>query len=338
MIAPSQIDPSATEGSRRHRVADPEAGERVDRCLAAAFPELSRNRIKALIEQGNLRIAAPPGSAGETLDDPSYRVKPGQLFELTVPPPEDAVPRGQAIALKIVHEDRDLIVVDKPAGMVVHPAPGNPDNTLVNALIGHCGESLSGIGGVKRPGIVHRIDKDTSGLVVAAKNDAAHRALSEAFAAHAIEREYRCFVWGLPSPKVGTIAGNIGRHGIDRKRMTIVKAGGKPAVTHYRVTRVFGLGAAELSCRLETGRTHQIRVHLAAIGHPLIGDPVYGRVTPARRKALPPAAARAAVAFPRQALHAAVLGLAHPRTHRQLRWESPLPADLAALSSALSGV
>ena len=329
MIAPSSD--LSNSMIARHRVAAAETGERVDRCLAAAFPELSRSRIKTLIEQGNLRIAGPAGSAAETLDDPSYRVKPGQLLELAVPPPEDAVPRGQAIELDIVYEDRDLIVIDKPAGMVVHPAPGNPENTLVNALIAHCGDSLSGIGGVKRPGIVHRIDKDTSGLVVAAKNDAAHKALSEAFAAHAIEREYRCFVWGLPSPKAGTIEGNIGRHGVDRKRMTIVKSGGKHAVTHYQVTKVFGLSAAELRCQLETGRTHQIRVHLAAIGHPLIGDSTYGRITPARRKALP-----AAAAFPRQALHAAVLGFAHPRTGKALRWESPLPPDLVALSSALS--
>ena len=333
MIAPNNSEPSGSADSSplRHRVTDTEAGDRVDRCLAAAHPELSRSRIKALIEQGNLRMAGPPGGAVETLDDPSYRVKPGQVLELILPPPEDAVPRGQAIALDIVYEDRDLIVVDKPAGMVVHPAPGNPDNTLVNALIAHCGDSLSGVGGVKRPGIVHRIDKDTSGLVVAAKNDAAHKALSEAFAAHAIEREYRCFVWGLPSPKSGTIEGNIGRHGIDRKRMTIVKSGGKHAVTHYQVAKVFGLKAAELRCQLETGRTHQIRVHLAAIGHPLIGDPVYGRVTPPRRKALP-----AAAAFPRQALHAAVLGFAHPRTGKALRWESPLPPDLMRLSVDIS--
>ncbi len=337
-IAPGDSDPSDTAepGPAPHRVTDGEAGERLDRCLAAAFPQLSRSRIKALIEQGNLRIAGPTGGAGETIDEPSYRVKPGQLLELTVPPPEDAVPQGQAITLTIVYEDRDLIVIDKPAGMVVHPAPGNPDNTLVNALIAHCGATLSGIGGVKRPGIVHRIDKDTSGLIVAAKNDAAHQALSEAFAAHAIERKYRCFVWGLPSPKSGMIEGNIGRHGIDRKRMAIVKSGGRHAVTHYQVTKVFGLGAAELACRLETGRTHQIRVHLAAIGHPLIGDPVYARVTPARRKSLPPAAAAAASTFPRQALHAAVLGFAHPRTGKQLRWESPLPPDLARLSAILS--
>ena len=320
----------------RHQVAAEEAGERVDRCLAAAFPALSRSRIKALIEQGNLHNAqsseGATGGGAQTINDASYRVKPGQVLVLTIPPAEDAVPLGQAIDLAIVYEDRDLIVVDKPAGMVVHPAPGNPDNTLVNALIGHCGDTLSGIGGVKRPGIVHRIDKDTSGLVVAAKNDAAHKALSEAFVAHNIEREYRCFVWGLPSPKQGTIEGNIGRHGIDRKRMTIVRAGGKHAVTHYQVTKVFGLNASELACQLETGRTHQIRVHLTSIGHPLIGDPVYGRVTPARRRVMPVAAA-----FPRQALHAAVLGFAHPRTGKDLRWESPLPEDLRRLSTALSG-
>jgi 23S rRNA pseudouridine1911/1915/1917 synthase len=320
----------------RHTVTETEAGERLDRCLATAFPELSRSRIKALIEQGNLRQADAAGKFGQTIDDASHRVKPGEDFELTIPAPEAAVPQGQDIALNIVYEDRDLIVIDKPAGMVVHPAPGNPDNTLVNALIAHCGESLSGIGGVKRPGIVHRIDKDTSGLVVAAKNDAAHHALSEAFAEHNIEREYRCLVWGLPSPKAGTIEGNIGRHGIDRKKMVIVKSGGKPAITHYRTLTVYGLGASELACNLETGRTHQIRVHLSAIGHPLIGDSVYGKVTPARRSKLPPAVADFARHFPRQALHAAVLGFAHPRTGKELRWESKLPADLVELKRVLA--
>ncbi len=333
--------PSPEGQIARHLVAADEAGERVDRCLAAALaarhPDLSRSRIKLLIEQGNLRMSEAAGAAPATIDEPSYRVKPGQDFALTIPAPEAAVPQGQAIALSIVYEDKDLIVIDKPAGMVVHPAPGNPDNTLVNALIGHCGDSLSGIGGVRRPGIVHRIDKDTSGLVVAAKNDAAHHALSEAFAAHDIEREYRCFVWGLPSPKSGTIEGNIGRHGIDRKRMTIVKSGGKHAITHYRTLTVFGLGAAELACNLETGRTHQIRVHLAAIGHPLIGDSTYGKVTPARRAKLPAAAAEFARHFPRQALHAAVLGFAHPRTGKPMRWETPLPADLLELKKRLAG-
>ncbi len=320
----------------RHIVASTEAGERLDRCLAAALPELSRSRIKLLIEQGNLRKVEAAGKSAQTIDEPSYRVKPGEELELTIPATEAAEPLGQHIALAIVYEDRDLIVVDKPAGMVVHPAPGNPDSTLVNALIAHCGESLSGIGGVKRPGIVHRIDKDTSGLIVAAKNDTAHQALSEAFAAHTIEREYRCLVWGLASPKAGTIEGPIGRHPTDRKRMAIVRKGGKPAVTHYRTLTVYGLGASEVACNLETGRTHQIRVHLTAIGHPLIGDPVYGKVTPARRGALPPSAAAAAKAFPRQALHAAMLGFTHPRTGEELRWESPLPADLEALKAVLS--
>jgi len=306
-----------------------EAGDRLDRVLATRVA-LSRTRLKGLILAGEVAIG------GRTIRDPGQRVNAGDVVSISVPPPEPAEPQAESIPLAIVYEDADLIVIDKPAGLVVHPAAGNATGTLVNALIAHCGDSLSGIGGVKRPGIVHRIDKDTSGLVVAAKNDAAHKALSDAFAAHTIEREYRCFVWGLPSPKSGTIEGNIGRHGIDRKRMTIVKSGGKHAVTHYQVKTVFGLGAAELTCQLETGRTHQIRVHLAAISHPLIGDPIYGRVTPARRKSLPPTAAAAAVAFPRQALHAAILGFDHPRSGKKLRWESPLPPDLKQLSSALS--
>jgi len=328
--------PAASAQLLCHIVASDEAGARLDRCLAAALPNLSRSRLKLLIEQGNLRKVGAAGGTAQTIDDPSYRVKPGEALELTIPVPEAAEPLGQDIALNIVFEDRDLIVVDKPAGMVVHPGPGNPDSTLVNALIAHCGETLSGIGGVKRPGIVHRIDKDTSGLIVAAKNDAAHQRLSEAFAAHDIEREYRCLVWGLASPKSGTIEGNIGRHPTDRKRMAIVRKGGKAAVTHYRTLTVYGLGASELACNLETGRTHQIRVHLAAIGHPLIGDSVYGRVTIARRSVLPPEAATAARTFPRQALHAAVLGLTHPRTGKKLRWESPLPADLETLKGVLS--
>lgn len=314
----------------RHEVTAGQAGERVDRCLAAAFaeahPELSRSRIKALIEQGNLRKSGAAGGPGETIDEASYRVKPAEVFELTVPEPEAAEPQGQDIALDVVYEDKDLIVIDKPAGMVVHPAPGSPDSTLVNALIAHCGASLSGIGGVKRPGIVHRIDKDTSGLVVAAKNDAAHQKLSEAFAAHDIEREYRCFVWGLPSPKAGTIEGNIGRHGIDRKRMTIVKSGGKHAITHYRTLTVFGLGAAELACNLETGRTHQIRVHMAHVGHPLVGDAVYGQ----RRTGN-----GALDGFPRQALHAFRLGLLHSQTGVAMEWTVPMAADFAALLDEL---
>jgi len=322
---------SPTDAATRIEVAIAEtaSGERLDRALAAARPELSRSRIKALIEQGHLSLG------GATIKDPSQRVKPGQVFVLEIPAAVAAQPQGQAIALNIVYEDDDLIVIDKPAGMVVHPAPGNPDSTLVNALIAHCGESLSGIGGERRPGIVHRIDKDTSGLIVAAKNDAAHQKLSADFAAHHIERAYLCLVWGIPSPHAGTITGNIGRHPVDRKRMAVVSRGGKPAVTHYRVLQSFGLGASLVECRLETGRTHQIRVHMAKIGHPLIGDPTYGRPTPARRARLAPAARKAAEAFPRQALHATLLGFDHPRTGEHLAWQSESPADFRALEQTL---
>lgn len=314
----------------RIEITPSEAGERLDRALAIHLPEMSRSRLKALIESGNLK-----DGTGATITEPSHRVKPGEAFDLTVPAAERAVPEGQAIPLDVVYEDEDIIVIDKPAGMVVHPAPGNPDKTLVNALIAHCGDSLSGIGGVKRPGIVHRIDKDTSGLMIAAKNDAAHHALSEAFAAHDIERAYRCLVWGLPSPKSGTIATLIGRHPSHRQKMAVVSRNGKEAVTHYEVQKVFGLGASLVECRLETGRTHQIRVHMAHIGHPLIGDPTYGRPTPARRAQLPEAARAAAMAFPRQALHAAILGIHHPRTGVFMSWESELPRDFVTLAASL---
>ena len=310
-------------------IAETASGERLDRALAMARPELSRSRIKALIEQGHLKLG------GATIMDPALRVKPGQAFTLEIPPAAPAQPRGQAIDLNIVYEDDDLIVIDKPAGMVVHPAPGNPDNTLVNALIAHCGDSLSGIGGERRPGIVHRIDKDTSGLIVAAKNDAAHQALSAAFEKHDIERAYLCLVWGVPSPTSGKITGNIGRHPVDRKRMAVVSRGGKPAVTHYRVLKSFGLCAALVECRLETGRTHQIRVHMTKLGHPLIGDPVYGKPTAARRGRLPLEARAAAEAFPRQALHATLLGFNHPRTGQHLVWRSESPEDFRRLERDL---
>jgi 23S rRNA pseudouridine1911/1915/1917 synthase len=310
-------------------IASEQAGERLDRVIAAAHPEFSRSRVKSLIEQGHLSLA------GGKIDDPAYRVKPGQVFVLAVPAPEPAKPAAQAMDLAIVYEDEDLIVIDKPAGMVVHPAPGNPDLTLVNALIAHCGDSLSGIGGERRPGIVHRIDKDTSGLLVAAKNDATHRALAEEFSRHAIERAYLCLVWGVPAPRAGVITGNIGRHPVDRKRMAVVTKGGKHAETHYQVLKGFGLGAALVECRLMTGRTHQIRVHMAKIGHPLIGDPLYGRPTPARRARLEGDARLAAEGFPRQALHAAVLGFPHPRTGKPLSWASEIPADFRALQAAL---
>jgi 23S rRNA pseudouridine1911/1915/1917 synthase len=315
------------------------AGERLDRAIASqaaalGLPALSRSRIKVLIEQGLVTLAEADKTA-VTIDDASYRVKPGQQIALTVPAAEEAIPQGQAIPLTVVYEDADLIVIDKPAGMVVHPAPGNPDQTLVNALIAHCGDSLSGIGGVKRPGIVHRIDKDTSGLIVAAKNDATHQTLSAAFARHDIERTYHCVVWGVPQPREGTIEGNIGRSSADRQKMAVVKSGGKTAVTHYRVLKLLGDGAALVECALETGRTHQIRVHLSTLGYPLIGDKTYGRVTSARRSRLAAAGRDAATAFPRQALHAASLGFAHPKSGEHMSWLSPLPDDLVALIQQL---
>ncbi len=308
---------------------DEDAGERLDRFLARRLAGFSRSRLKNLIEAGHV------SAGGATLSDPSHRVKPGRTYVLSLPAVVSAKPEGQAIDLPIVYEDADLIVVDKPAGLVVHPAPGNPDRTLVNALIAHCGDSLSGIGGEKRPGIVHRLDKDTSGLIVAAKNDLAHRALAADFAARRIERTYRAVVWGIPVPREGEIAGAIGRHPVDRKRMAVVKRGGKPALTRYRVIRALGPGASLIECQLATGRTHQIRVHLAAAGYPLLGDPVYGRETAERRSRLSAACRRALAGFGRQALHARTLGFLHPRRGEQLRFESPLPPDILNLIKAL---
>jgi len=307
-------------------------GERLDRALAARLPDLSRSRLKSLIEQGRVR------SGERTISDPSQRVKPGQNFAILIPEASAPVPRGEAIPLAIRYEDEALIVIDKPAGMVVHPAPGNEGSTLVNALIAHCGASLSGIGGVRRPGIVHRLDKDTSGLLVAAKHDAAHRKLAEDFAAHRVERAYQAVVWGVPAKKSGEIEGNIGRHPVHRKKMTVVTRGGKPALTRYRVLKSFGRVASLVECRLATGRTHQIRVHMAAIGHPLLGDPTYGRATPARLDALPSKARSVLAGFKRQALHAWLLGFKHPINGQALHWESPLPPDLQALVSSLESI
>ena len=268
-----------------------DAGERLDRFLARRLSGLSRSRLKQLIETGRV------SESGATLSDPSQKVKAGQVFQLDLPPVARATPLGQAMELAIVYEDEDLIVIDKPAGMVVHPAPGNPDKTLVNALIAHCGESLSGIGGERRPGIVHRLDKDTSGLLVAAKNDAAHQALAADFAARRIDRHYLAVVWGMPAPREGEIEGAIGRHPVDRKRMAVVSRGGRSALTRYRVVAALGLGASLVECRLATGRTLQIRVHLASIGHPP-GPPQPGRAggfgevpppgPPRRQPGLPP--------------------------------------------------
>jgi len=311
------------------RAAESDAGQRLDRVLAQRLPLLSRTRVKRLIETGQVT------REGAVVRDPSLRVRCDQNFVVILPQIKDPAPVAQPIALDIRFEDAHLIVIDKPAGMVVHPAPGNPDRTLVNALLAYCGASLSGIGGVRRPGIVHRLDKDTSGLMVVAKTEAAHQALSRDFAARRIERAYTAFIWGVPATHTGEIAGNIGRSTVNRKKMAVVAEDrGKPAVTRYRVERVFKVHAAQIECRLATGRTHQIRVHCAHIGYPLIGDPVYG-ARAGRSVARSGAIGAQVAAFPRQALHARLIGFRHPVEDRPLEFESSLPADLRGLSQSL---
>ena len=323
---------TTTDEAETHRFTadEAEAGERIDRLLADRLPEISRNRLKSLIEAGRLSVG------GETIDQPSYRVKPGQNLVLAVPEPLDATPQAQAIPLDILFEDPDLIVIDKPAGMVVHPAPGNPDRTLVNALIAHCGEGLTGIGGTRRPGIVHRLDKDTSGVMVAAKSETAHRGLVNAFAERDIERAYLALVWGLPEPRAGEITGNIGRNPRNRKKMAVLKRGGRPASTRYRVIEELVSGQVSLiKCRLMSGRTHQIRVHLAHKGHPVLGDALYGRAGEARLKRLPAPARAALKALGRQALHARTLGFHHPVSGAVLKFESELPPEISGLICSL---
>ena len=316
-----------TPGVLTHTVQDDETGERLDRLIAAAFADLSRSRGKALIEQGAVAVGAA------TITDPSYRVKQGVTVSVSVPDAADTHLEAQAIPLDIRYEDADLLVLDKPAGLVVHPAPGHHDGTLVNALLAHCGDSLSGVGGVRRPGIVHRIDKDTSGLLVVAKNDAAHAGLAAQFANHTIDRVYRAVVWGSPSPASGVIEGNIGRSPRNRKKMAVVEeTRGKPARTHYEVEQRFGLRAALIACRLETGRTHQIRVHCTHVGHPLVGDPLYGRISAARLYGLGRGSAEFVRRFPRQALHASVIGFDHPKSGERIRIESKIPNDIIELT------
>ena len=318
---------SAVPERRVSFVAAPaEAGQRIDRVLAERLPALSRSRLKALIEEGCLSADGTP------LTQPSHKVRAGQSFAIFLPEAREAKPEAQSIPLTIVYEDADLIVIDKPPGMVVHPAPGNPDRTLVNALIAHCGASLTGVGGVRRPGIVHRLDKDTSGLMVAAKTEVAHQGLVAQFAARTIERAYECLVWGRPEPSSGEIIGNIGRDPRNRKKMAVLKRGGRTATTRYKTLRSFAGGAiSQLECRLLTGRTHQIRVHLGAMGHPLLGDRVYGARANRRARALPATAAAAVAAFPRQALHARSLGFRHPVSGQSQTFESMLPSDISDL-------
>jgi len=319
-------------------VPSDQAGQRLDRVLASLLPDLSRSRLESLIDQGAVT------RGGTTIKDANHRVKGGETYDIAVPKAVPATPRGQDIPLTVVYEDKDLIVIDKPAGLVVHPAAGNPDGTLVNALIAHCGESLMGIGGELRPGIVHRLDKDTSGLLVAAKTERAMASLAKQFANHTIERAYHAVVWGSPRLGDGVIEGQIGRNPFDRKRMAVLRGGGKLARTRYRVIERFGPDARPfaslIECRLETGRTHQIRVHLTHLGHPLIGDPSYGRARQAPRPKTPAEAMAFAVAadFSRQALHAFVLGFQHPTLHRTMRFESPWPSDFALLVEALRGL
>ena len=301
------------------------AGVRLDRLLAEATPDLSRNRIQALLRENCVTMG------GAVIADPSRKTRTGEVFEVTVPAPVAAIPAAQAIALDVVYEDDDLIVINKPAGLVVHPGAGNPDHTLVNALLAHCAGSLSGIGGVERPGIVHRLDKETSGLMVAAKTDLAHQSLARQFATHDMERAYAAVVWGVPKVSEGEIVGNIGRSPRNRQKMAVVARGGKTALTRYTLTRVLGQGrqASLVECRLATGRTHQIRVHMAHLGNPVVGDPVYGgqrRPGPLGNLRLP---------IERQALHAFLIGFTHPRRDEKLQFATKLPQDISNLLTFL---
>ncbi|WP_432442409.1 RluA family pseudouridine synthase [Brevundimonas subvibrioides] len=310
-------------------------GDRLDKALARALPTLSRGRLQALLAQGAV------SHDGAVVTDGSSRAIPGD-YDISVPPVMAAEPRAQAIPLTVLYEDADLIVIDKPAGMAAHPAPGTPDGTLVNALLHHCGTSLSGIGGVARPGIVHRLDKDTSGVMVAAKSDRAHAGLSALFATHDIERTYIALTRGAPSPTLGRIETLIGRSSSDRKKMAVLKSGGRNAITDYVVQARYAVPAkpgaaplaARVACTLQTGRTHQIRVHMASKGSPILGDATYGSGSPAL-------SVRAAIeqsGLARQALHAAVLGFVHPVTDEALRFETSLPADMARLEGLLAAL
>jgi len=290
--------------------------------LAASWPEISRSRLKQLIEAGALSVDGKP------VADPAAKTRVGQNVKLLMPAPEPAVPQGEDIPLNIVFEDKHVIVLDKQAGLVVHPAAGNRDGTLVNALIAHCGNTLPGIGGELRPGIVHRIDKDTTGLMVVAKTEKAHTSLGKQFAAHAVTRAYKALVWGVPRLLAGTIDADLGRSPLNRQKIAVLRIGGKPARTHYKVVETFGATAALVECRLETGRTHQVRVHMAHLGHPLIGDPVYGR---------PRSIPGLALDIGRQALHAAVLGFHHPGLDKPVFFESELPADFRETLEKLRG-
>ena len=306
-------------------------GQRIDKFLTVCFPDVSRSQVQKLIALGNVVCD------DITIGDNAYKIKEGESFVLTLPEAVDAEPKPQDIPIDILYQDEDIVVVNKKAGMVVHPAPGAPDNTLVNALLFHC-RDLSGIGGVKRPGIVHRIDKETSGVLVVAKNDSAHKCLCEQFAEHSIERTYYAFSFGVPNKIEGTIEGNIGRSPYDRKKMAILKTGGKTAITHYKVVKNFNNLASMIKCNLETGRTHQIRVHLASIGNNLIGDKVYVKAKKLTAKNIDENIRNAINNFPRQALHAQTLGFVHPRTGKKVFFEAKMPDDLINLKEILDKI
>lgn len=312
-------------------------GKRLDVVVAHFAEEISRSRCQDLIRQNALTID------GATISEPKYRVKQDQQICLILPQPIDAIPEAQQIALDVLYEDNDLIVINKPADMVVHPAPGSADGTLVNALLYHCGDSLSGIGGVKRPGIVHRLDKDTTGVMVVAKTEQAHNHLAAQFADHGrtgpLEREYIALVWGEPRPAKGKIETQIGRDPKNRIKQAVLKAGGRNAITHFKLDHTFGghkWTVSRVKCRLETGRTHQIRVHMTHIGHPLLGDTAYGAGMESKMRNLPMPAQQALKALDRQALHAALLGFEHPTSGEKMTFTAPLPDDMAGLENALS--
>jgi 23S rRNA pseudouridine1911/1915/1917 synthase len=330
---PTNSEPSSPQtppsGPIRITATADHAGQRIDRFLAGTLGTVSRSRIKTLIDEGRLR-----GDRGP-VTQPAEPVRAGATYILDLPAPTPATPQPQSIPFPILYEDADLIVLDKPAGLVVHPAPGNLDGTLVNALLAHCGPGFTGIGAERRPGIVHRLDKDTSGVMVVAKTQLASDALTTAFATRDLDRAYTALVWGLPQPLSGEVEGAIGRDKRDRKRMAVVDHGGKYALTRYRTMRAWQTSLALLECRLATGRTHQIRVHLANAGHPVVGDPLYLRRVPTAAKAVNQPLRGQLLDFPRQALHAASLGFKHPRTGRPISFEAALPADMQALLNAV---
>ncbi len=312
------------------------AGKRLDVVVAHFAEEISRSRCQDLIRQNALTLD------GATISEPKYRVKQDQHVCLILPQPIDALPKAQQIALDVLYEDNDLIVINKPADMVVHPAPGSEDGTLVNALLYHCGDSLSGIGGVKRPGIVHRLDKDTTGVMVVAKTEQAHNHLAAQFADHGrtgpLEREYIALVWGEPRPAKGKTETQIGRDPKNRIKQAVLKSGGRNAITHFRLDHTFGghkWTVSRVKCRLETGRTHQIRVHMTHIGHPLLGDTTYGAGMESKMRNLPMPAQQALKALNRQALHATLLGFEHPTSGEKMTFTAPLPEDMADLENAL---